>query len=132
MSILEFLREVRFCVHVYCLLHASICSSIGPDLVSFLQSRQVKQKMRGGREDEERGGREDEERGGRDGDERGGNVEEEEGNETQGGITAALEDEGGEGGREEVEREAKKPLGWSAGNNQEGTVHALCCVYHQC
>lgn len=124
MSILEFLHEVRFCVHVCCLLHASICSSIGPDLVSFLQSRQVKQKMRGGREDEERGGR--------DGDERGGSVEEEEGNETQGGITAALEDEGGEGGREEVEREAKKPLGWSAGNNQEGTVHALCCVYHQC
>ena len=130
MSILEFLREVRFCVHVCYLLHASFCASTGPDLVSFLQSRQVKQRTRGRREDEERGGRDGDERGGRDGDKRGGNVEEKEGNETQGGITAALEDEGGDGG--EVEREETKPLGWSAGNNQEGTVHASCCVYHQC
>ena len=124
MSILEFLRKVRFYVHMCCFLHASFCASTGPDLVSFLQSRQVKQRTRGRREDEERGGR--------DGDERGGNVEEKEGDESQGGIIAALEDEGGKGDGGEVERKETKPLGWSAGNNQEGTVHASCCVYHQC
>ena len=93
---------------------SSTCFHLGPDLVSFLQSRQVKQKTRGGREDGERP------RGGRDG-ERGGNAEEEEGDETQGGITAALEGEGGEGGGGEVEREEMKPAGWSAENNQEGS-----------
>ena len=61
--------------------------------------------MRGGEEGEERGGRDD----------GSGNTEEKEGNETQGGITASLEDEGGKGDGEELEREEMNPVRWSAG-----------------
>ena len=89
-------------------------SSTGPDLVSFLQSRQAKQRTRKGREDEERGGR--------DGDDRGGNAEEEEEDETQGDSTAALEDGGGEGGGGELEREEMKPVRWSAGEGNTGKL----------
>ena len=69
--------------------------------------------MRREEEGEERGGRDDES----------GNTEEKEGNETQGGITASLEDEGGKGDGEELEREEMNPVRWSAGeeHNPEDT-----------
>ena len=72
-------------------------------MVSFLQSRQTKQKMRRREEGEERGGRDD----------GSGKGEEKEENETQGGITTSLEDEGGKGDGGEVEREEMNPVRWS-------------------
>ena len=70
---------------------------------------------------------EGEERGGRDGDGEGsGNTEEKEGNETQGGITASLEDEGGKGDGEELEREEMNPVRWSAGEKNQKDIGEWC------
>ena len=81
-------------------------------MVSFLQSRDAKQKMRRGEEGEERGGRDD----------GSGKGEEKEENETQGGITTSLEDEGGKGDGGEVEREEMNPVRWSPeAENQKDT-----------
>lgn len=70
---------------------------------------------------------EGEERGGRDGDGEGsGNTEEKEGNETQGGITASLEDEGGKGDGEELERVEMNPVRWSAGEKNQKDIGEWC------
>ena len=75
--------------------------------------------MRGGEESEERGERDD----------GSGNTEEKEGNETQGGITASLEDEGGKGDGEELEREEMR---WSAGeeHNQKDIGEWCWFMFH--
>ena len=85
-------------------------------MVSFLQSRDAKQKMRRREEGEERGGRDD----------GSGNTEEKEGNETQGGITASLEDEGGKGDGEELERVEMNPVRWSAGEKNQKDIGEWC------
>ena len=68
--------------------------------------------MRRGEEGEERGGKDD----------GSGKGEEKEENETQGGITTSLEDEGGKGDGGKVEREEMNPVRWSPEvENQKGT-----------